>query len=71
MNGVQRPWSLCENLGSVESIMTCPAVMTHANMLKADRLKVGITDGFVRISVGLEESDDLIKALSEALDRCP
>ena len=71
MNGVQRPWSLCENLGSVESIMTCPAVMTHANMLKEDRLKVGITDGFVRISVGLEEPEDLIRALSEALDRCP
>ena len=41
MNGVQRPWSLCENLGSVESIVTCPAVMTHANMIKKDRLKVG------------------------------
>lgn len=37
MNSVQRPWSLCENLGATESILTCPAVMTHANMLKEDR----------------------------------
>ena len=43
MNSVQRPWSLCENLGAVESICTCPSVMTHANMLQEDRLKVGIT----------------------------
>jgi len=67
MDSVQRPWSLCENLGSVESIMTCPSVMTHANMLKEDRLKVGITDGFVRVSVGLEDVDDLIAALEKAL----
>jgi len=68
MDGVQRPWSLCENLGSVESIMTCPSVMTHANMLKEDREKVGITDGFVRVSVGLEDCDDLIAALAKVLD---
>mmetsp|Transcript_18052 Transcript_18052/g.41301 ORF Transcript_18052/g.41301 Transcript_18052/m.41301 type:complete len:415 (+) Transcript_18052:139-1383(+) len=68
MDGIQRPWSLCENLGSVESIMTCPSVMTHANMLKEDRLKVGITDGFVRVSVGLEDPKDLIAALEKVLD---
>ena len=48
MDTVRRPWTLAENLGACESIITCPAVMTHANMLKEDRLKVGITDGFVR-----------------------
>lgn len=68
MDTVTRPWSLCENLGATESIITCPAVMTHANMLKEDRLKVGITDGFVRVSCGLEDSEDLIKALKVALD---
>merc|ERR1712157_568958 len=52
MDSVRRPWTLAENLGATESIITCPAVMTHANMLKEDRLKVGITDGFVRISCG-------------------
>mmetsp|Transcript_18706 Transcript_18706/g.65331 ORF Transcript_18706/g.65331 Transcript_18706/m.65331 type:complete len:155 (-) Transcript_18706:21-485(-) len=70
MNEIQRPWSLCENLGATESIITACAVMTHANMLKEDRLKVGITDGFIRISVGIEEVEDLIRALSEALQRC-
>lgn len=69
MNSVQRPWSLCENLGACESIITCPSVMTHANMLQEDRLKVGITDGFVRVSCGIEDADDLIEALKSALDR--
>jgi len=68
MNSVQRPWSLCENLGAVESICTCPSVMTHANMLKEDRLKVGITDGFVRLSCGIEDADDLIASLKQSLD---
>jgi cystathionine beta-lyase/cystathionine gamma-synthase len=68
MNSIQRPWSLCENLGAAESICTAPAVMTHANMLKEDRLKVGITDGFVRISCGLEDADDLIASLKQSLD---
>mmetsp|Transcript_22193 Transcript_22193/g.39346 ORF Transcript_22193/g.39346 Transcript_22193/m.39346 type:complete len:406 (-) Transcript_22193:264-1481(-) len=68
MNTVQRPWSLCENLGSCESILTCPAVMTHANVAKEERESVGITDGFIRVSVGLEDPEDLIHALGKALD---
>eukprot|EP00922_Rhytidocystis_sp_ex-Travisia-forbesii_P054494 GHVS01080766.1.p1 GENE.GHVS01080766.1~~GHVS01080766.1.p1 ORF type:complete len:419 (+),score=22.50 GHVS01080766.1:80-1336(+) len=68
MNSIKRPWSLCENLGACESIITCPAVFTHSNMLKEDRLKVGITDGMIRVSVGLEDPEDLIAALVEALD---
>merc|ERR1719498_538930 len=68
MDSVQRPWSPCENLGATESIITCPSVMTHANMLKEDRLKVGITDGFVRVSCGIEDADDLVAALKKALD---
>merc|ERR1712217_665798 len=70
MNAIQRPWSLCENLGATESILTACTVMTHANMLKEDRLKVGITDGFIRVSCGIEDSADLIKALNIALDQC-
>merc|ERR1719222_1390485 len=70
MNSIQRPWSLCENLGATESIITACAVMTHANMLKEDRLKVGITDGFIRVSCGIEDAQDLIRALSIALDQC-
>lgn len=68
MDTIKRPWSLCENLGACESIITCPAVFTHANMLEEDRHKVGITDGLVRVSVGLEAPDDLINALKQALD---
>jgi cystathionine beta-lyase/cystathionine gamma-synthase len=70
MNSIPRPWSLCENLGATESIITACAVMTHANMLKEDRMKVGITDGFIRVSCGIEDKEDLIKALSLALDQC-
>ncbi|EOD06712.1 hypothetical protein EMIHUDRAFT_460075 [Emiliania huxleyi CCMP1516] len=71
MDSIQRPWSLCENLGALESICTCPAVMTHANMLAEDRLKVGITDGFVRLSVGIEHKEDLIASLKASLDALP
>jgi cystathionine gamma-lyase len=69
MNTIQRPWSLCENLGATESIITACAVMTHANMLVEDRLKVGVSDGFIRISCGIENADDLIKSLSQSLDQ--
>ena len=67
MNNIKRPWSLCENLGATESIITACAVMTHANMLPEDRAKVGITDGFIRVSCGIEDVEDLIFALEEAL----
>jgi len=70
MDNITRPWSLCENLGATESIITACAVMTHANMLKEDRLKIGITDGFIRVSCGIEDTDDLIKALDLALEKC-
>merc|ERR1712217_482122 len=70
MDSIQRPWSLCENLGATESIITACAVMTHANMLKEDRLKVGITDGFIRVSCGIEDAGDLIKSLAAALEHC-
>ena len=40
MDNVKRPWTLCENLGATESIITACAVMTHANMVREDRLKV-------------------------------
>lgn len=68
MDTISRPWSLCENLGAAESIITCPAVMTHANMTTEARLKVGITDGFVRVSCGIENVEDLLRSLKTALD---
>merc|ERR550534_608875 len=68
MDTIPRPWSLCENLGATESIITACAVMTHGNMLEADRLKVGIVDGFIRVSCGIEDPDDLIVSLKASLD---
>lgn len=61
-------WSLAESLGSVESLVTHPASMTHADIEPAKREQAGITDGLVRLSVGLEDAGDLIDALSKALD---
>ena len=61
-------WSLAENLGSVESLVTHSVTMTHADMDPADRQRVGISDGLVRLSVGLEDPDDLIADLKQALD---
>lgn len=69
MDNIKRPWSLCENLGATESIITACAVMTHANMLVEDRQRLGITDGFIRISCGIEDSEDLIYALDDALNK--
>lgn len=60
-------WSLAENLGSVESLITHPATMTHASIPLEERITAGITDGLVRLSVGLEDAEDLIEALDEAL----
>jgi cystathionine beta-lyase/cystathionine gamma-synthase len=66
MNSV-RLWSLAENLGSVESLITHPVTMTHGDMSPAEREAVGITDGLVRLSVGLEDPEDLIDDLDRAL----
>ena len=60
-------WSLAENLGSVESLITHPVTMTHADVEPEERARVGITDGLVRISTGLEDAEDLIAALDKAL----
>ncbi len=67
--GLVELWTLAENLGSVESLITHPVTMTHAAIEPEERLKVGITDGLVRISVGLEDAEDLIEDLEQALDR--
>ncbi len=62
-------WALAENLGSVESLVTHPVTMTHADVGEGERARVGITDSMVRLSVGLEDAVDLIEDLSQALDR--
>jgi cystathionine beta-lyase/cystathionine gamma-synthase len=67
--GLVELWTLAENLGSVESLITHPVTMTHAAIEPEERLRVGITDGLVRISVGMEDVEDLIDDLRQALDR--
>ncbi len=62
-------WTLAENLGSVESLVTHPVTMTHADVDEAERARVGITEGLVRLSVGMEHADDLIADLERALDK--
>ena len=59
--------TLAENLGSVETLVTHPVTMTHADVEKAERERVGISDGLVRLSVGLEDVEDLIADLDQAL----
>ncbi len=67
MNSV-RLCALAENLGAAETIITHPASMTHADVPPAQRQEAGITDGLVRLSVGLENADDLIADLDQALE---
>jgi cystathionine gamma-synthase len=61
-------FSLAESLGGVESLVAHPASMTHAAMDEAARLRAGITDTLVRLSVGIEDGDDLANDLTAALD---
>jgi cystathionine beta-lyase/cystathionine gamma-synthase len=68
MNSIEL-WSLAENLGSVESLITHPVTMTHAAVPRDERIAAGITDGLVRLSVGLEDAEDLIDALDRALQK--
>uniref|UniRef100_A0ABM5G8C1 Cystathionine gamma-lyase n=1 Tax=Pogona vitticeps TaxID=103695 RepID=A0ABM5G8C1_9SAUR len=60
-------FALAESLGGYESLAEHPAIMTHASVPKADREALGITDTFIRMSVGLEDSEDLLEDLSQAL----
>ena len=59
---------LAESLGGVESLIAHPATMTHASMAPEARERAGITDGLVRVSVGLEHVDDLWRDLEQALE---
>ena len=62
-------WTLAESLGGVKSLLCQPATMTHASVDPAMRRQVGIQDGLIRLSVGLEDPKDLIKDLEQALDK--
>ncbi len=61
--------SLAESLGGVETLISHPALMTHASMPPDVRQQIGITDGLVRLSVGIEDAEDLIADLDQALSK--
>ncbi|QDG54053.1 cystathionine gamma-synthase [Persicimonas caeni] len=61
-------FALAESLGGVESLIEHPAIMTHASVPKEVREELGITDGLVRLSVGIEDGDDLLADLEQALE---
>jgi cystathionine gamma-lyase len=60
-------FSLAESLGGVESLINHPASMTHASIPKEERIKNGLTDSLIRLSVGIEDADDLIEDLKQAI----
>jgi cystathionine beta-lyase/cystathionine gamma-synthase len=64
-------FSLAESLGGVESLICHPARMTHGSIPKEDRERRGVTDGLLRLSVGIEDVDDLIEDLEQALAATP
>lgn len=61
-------FTLAESLGGVESLVNHPVTMTHASIPEPERLKIGITDSLIRLSVGIEDSEDLLQDLEQALD---
>lgn len=62
-------FTLAESLGGVESLIEHPAIMTHASIPKEQREALGISDGLIRLSIGIESADDLISDLDEALSK--
>ena len=62
-----RVFSLAESLGGVESLICHPATMTHAYFSDSERQRLGITPGLVRLSVGIEDVEDLLADLDQAL----
>ena len=61
--------SLTANLGDSRTIVSHPATTTHSKLSPEDRLEVGITDGLVRLSIGLENIKDIIADIDQALDK--
>lgn len=62
-----RLFALAESLGGVESLINHPASMTHASIPREERIKNGLSDSLIRLSVGIEDSDDLIEDLNQAI----
>ncbi len=67
MASLTEVFSLAESLGGVESLIGHPATMTHASIPREERLKAGLTDGLLRLSVGIEDAEDLLADLDQAV----
>jgi cystathionine beta-lyase/cystathionine gamma-synthase len=67
MISLTKVFSLAESLGGVESLIGHPASMTHGSIPREERLKSGLADGLIRLSVGIEDADDLVEDLDQAL----
>ena len=63
--------AVAPSLGGIETLITRPATTSHAGLSASDRQKLGITDGLIRLSVGLEDAEDVIEDFGQALDRVP
>jgi cystathionine beta-lyase/cystathionine gamma-synthase len=61
-------FALAESLGGVESLIEHPSSMTHASIPKEERERIGVTESLVRLSVGIEDVEDLVTDLSQALE---
>ncbi len=59
--------ALAESLGGVESLINHPATMTHASVPREERIKNGLSDSLIRLSIGIEDADDLIDDLKQAI----
>ena len=66
---LQKLFTLAESLGGVESLINHPASMTHASIPKEERVKNGLSDSLIRLSVGIEDHEDLIEDLTQALNK--
>ena len=62
-------FSLAESLGGVESLINHPATMTHASIPREERIKNGLSDTLIRLSIGIEDADDLIEDLKLAIEK--
>lgn len=63
-------FTLAESLGAVESLVECPAIMTHGSVPADHRKMLGIDDNFIRLSVGVEDEADLMADVKHALSKC-
>jgi cystathionine beta-lyase len=61
--------AIAESLGGIETLVCQPSTMTHASVPEEDRMRLGLTDSLVRISVGCEDVEDIVSDLAQALAR--